>query len=74
MYEDVNCLSLAISQSAVGFFLTPRIPLLTDANAIHVNLDSSLFPGFSSDVKVHAGFRIAHALYVLSPRDLGSAS
>jgi len=38
------------------------IPLLTDLNTIPVNLDSSLFPGISSDVRVHAGFRDAHSL------------
>ena len=62
MYGSVACFSLAISQSAGDFSLTLRIPILTDVNFIHINLDSSLFPGVSSNVKVHAGFSIAHKL------------
>ena len=35
---------------------------MTDANVVQVNLDATLFPGVSSSVKVHSGFRNAHAL------------
>lgn len=70
LYGHVNCLSLAVSQSPYGLLPALRIPLLTDANLIPVNLDSSLFPGIGWDVRVHAGFRVAHELCVLSSWDL----
>jgi hypothetical protein len=62
MYEHINCLSLAVSQSFDDFLPTFRIPVLTDANLVLVNLDPSLFLGVSSDVRVHAGFSVAHEL------------
>ena len=34
---------------------------LTDINFILKNLDSTLFPGVSSDVEVHGGFADEHA-------------
>ncbi|KAJ3483663.1 hypothetical protein NLI96_g6166 [Meripilus lineatus] len=37
------------------------IPLLTDADFILENLDSSLFPGISSSVEVHSGFAATHS-------------
>ncbi|CAE6394025.1 unnamed protein product [Rhizoctonia solani] len=40
---------------------TKFLSLLTDANAFFGNLNTSLFPGVSSAVKVHSGFRDAHA-------------
>jgi len=36
------------------------IPILTDADIAFDNLDSTLFPGVSSSVKVHDGFKEAH--------------
>jgi len=36
-------------------------PLLTDAEAVLSNLDSSLFPGVSSNIMVHDGFKNAQA-------------
>ncbi|KAG5648525.1 hypothetical protein DXG03_003136 [Asterophora parasitica] len=36
--------------------------LLTDANILQDPLDTKLFPGVGSNVKVHDGFRNAHAL------------
>ncbi len=39
--------------------------LLTDADFFPDNLDANLFPGISSDIKVHNGFADAHAEYVL---------
>ncbi|KAI5992310.1 Alpha/Beta hydrolase protein [Pisolithus orientalis] len=38
------------------------LPLITDADFFLANLDSSLFPGISSDIKVHNGFSDAQAL------------
>ncbi len=35
--------------------------VLTDIDALQDNLDTKLFPGVSSDVYVHGGFRDAHA-------------
>lgn len=41
---------------------SPSVSLLTDANILQDPLDTKLFPGVSSSVKVHDGFRNAHAL------------
>lgn len=38
------------------------VSLLTDVNVLQDPLDTKLFPGVSSSVKVHDGFRNAHAL------------
>ncbi|KAI6041893.1 Alpha/Beta hydrolase protein [Pisolithus marmoratus] len=38
------------------------LPLVTDVDFFLANLDSSLFPGISSDVEVHSGFKDAQAL------------
>ncbi|KAF9563620.1 alpha/beta-hydrolase [Agrocybe pediades] len=37
------------------------VPLVTDADFSLENLDSTLFPGISSDIKVHSGFADEHA-------------
>ncbi|OAX37649.1 alpha/beta-hydrolase, partial [Rhizopogon vinicolor AM-OR11-026] len=37
------------------------LPLVTDGNFFLTNLDSTLFPGISSNIKVHNGFRNAQA-------------
>jgi len=37
------------------------MPLLTDADFFLDNLDTNLFPGISTDIKVHNGFKDAHA-------------
>ncbi|KAI6126017.1 Alpha/Beta hydrolase protein, partial [Pisolithus croceorrhizus] len=37
------------------------LPLVTDADLFLTNLDSSLFPGISSDIEVHNGFMNAQA-------------
>ncbi|KAI0734043.1 Alpha/Beta hydrolase protein [Fomitopsis betulina] len=37
------------------------LPLLADADAVRVNLDSKLFPGVSSDIEVHQGFADAQS-------------
>jgi hypothetical protein len=39
------------------------MPLLTDADFFLENLDPNLFPGVSTDIKVHNGFKDAHAEY-----------
>ncbi|KAF8236480.1 alpha/beta-hydrolase [Tricholoma matsutake] len=41
---------------------TKLLPLLTDAKIRQQHLDPALFPGVSSSVKVHNGFRNQHAL------------
>jgi hypothetical protein len=41
-----------------------RLADLTDLNIIMENLDSTLFPGISQSVKVHAGFANEQAKYV----------
>jgi hypothetical protein len=74
MYGRVNRNPLLpISLPALGFSFTISIPILTDLDTVLVDLDSSLFPGVSSDVKVHAGFREAHSLYDSSFGNLGDA-
>ncbi|CCO31160.1 Lipase [Rhizoctonia solani AG-1 IB] len=40
---------------------TQFLSVLTDANALFGSLSTSLFPGVSSAVQVHSGFRDAHA-------------
>jgi len=37
------------------------LPLVTDADIVLINLDSSLFPGLSSSIEVHSGFADAQA-------------
>lgn len=37
------------------------LPLVTDGDITLVNLDSTLFPGLSSDIEVHEGFADAQA-------------
>lgn len=37
------------------------LSVLTDANIILSSLSTALFPGVSSSVKVHSGFKDAHA-------------
>ncbi|TFY56839.1 hypothetical protein EVJ58_g7393 [Rhodofomes roseus] len=37
------------------------LPLITDGDAVLTNLDSSLFPGVSSDIEVHQGFADAQS-------------
>ena len=65
----LNCLPLvAVLWSANGPLFTLSTPILTDVDLIFDNLDSSLFPGVSSSVKVHDGFGEAHEQCVLSPR------
>ena len=39
--------------------------ILEDLNIIRRTLDSSLFPGLDSSIKVHTGFADAHEKYVL---------
>ena len=39
------------------------MPILTDANIILRKFDSTLFPGISSDVKVHDGFADSQARF-----------
>ena len=51
-----------------GCSFTLSIPILTNVDIAFDNLDSSLFPGVSSSVKVHKGFSEAQERYVLSPR------
>jgi hypothetical protein len=53
------------SQFVDGFPFSPSIPILTDISILPVELDSSLFPGINSDVKVHEGFSSAHKRYAL---------
>lgn len=40
------------------------LPILTDANIILSSLDSGLFPGISSNVRVHSGFEESQAEFV----------
>ncbi|KAK0202425.1 Alpha/Beta hydrolase protein [Desarmillaria ectypa] len=40
-----------------GTVVTEIKSLLTDADFVPTNLDSDLFPGLSSDIKVHGGFK-----------------
>ena len=40
------------------------LALLTDVDLILGGLDSSLFPGLSSDIEVHSGFRNDQSQYV----------
>ncbi|PBK99891.1 alpha/beta-hydrolase [Armillaria gallica] len=44
-----------------GTDTTKLLPILTDLNIILSNLDDTLFPGVSSDVKVHSGFKESQA-------------
>ncbi|KIJ65380.1 hypothetical protein HYDPIDRAFT_167094 [Hydnomerulius pinastri MD-312] len=37
------------------------LPLITDADFFLTNLDSTLFPGISSDIEVHSGFKDSQA-------------
>ncbi|PCH44548.1 lipase [Wolfiporia cocos MD-104 SS10] len=37
------------------------LPLITDADIVKINLDSTLFPGLSTDIEVHEGFADAQA-------------
>ncbi|KAG6332031.1 hypothetical protein ID866_7058 [Astraeus odoratus] len=37
------------------------LPLITDGDIVLTNLDPSLFPGISSDIEVHSGFKNAQA-------------
>ncbi|OSX64054.1 hypothetical protein POSPLADRAFT_1039271 [Postia placenta MAD-698-R-SB12] len=37
------------------------LPLVTDADIVKTNLDSSLFPGLSTDIEVHKGFADAQS-------------
>ncbi|KAH9927058.1 lipase [Amylocystis lapponica] len=37
------------------------LPMLTDADIIKTNLDSTLFPGLNSEIEVHSGFADAQA-------------
>jgi hypothetical protein len=41
-----------------------RLPALTDGDIILRNPNAKLFPGISSDIKVHDGFGHAQELYV----------
>jgi len=41
---------------------TQLVSILTDVNILQDTLDTNLFPGVSSSVLVHDGFRNAHAL------------
>ena len=47
------------------FFPRPSIPLLTDADFFLTELDQSLFPGVSSSIEVHDGFKDAQAKWVI---------
>lgn len=47
------------------FVYNVSMAVLTDADFILGGLDSSLFPGLSSDIKVHSGFRNEQSLYAL---------
>lgn len=52
----------------MNFFLKllpSRESLVTDADFFLTNLDSTLFPGISSDIKVHSGFASDQASYDL---------
>jgi hypothetical protein len=40
------------------------LPLVTDADFFLTSLDSTLFPGVSSDIEVHNGFKDAQAGWV----------
>ena len=40
------------------------MPLLTDADIVQESLNSTLFPGISSDIEVHSGFKGAQEKYV----------
>lgn len=40
-----------------------RLADLTDLDLFQQELDSTLFPGLSSDIKVHGGFADEHARY-----------
>ncbi|KAG6909905.1 hypothetical protein DXG01_014425 [Tephrocybe rancida] len=44
------CLSL------LSFLQAPSLPIVTDGSFVLTGLDSTLFPGLSSDIKVHNGF------------------
>ncbi|KAK0501701.1 Alpha/Beta hydrolase protein [Armillaria luteobubalina] len=44
-----------------GTDTTKLLPILTDINIILSNLDDNLFPGISSDIEVHSGFKEAQA-------------
>ena len=59
-------LSLPAPQPADDSLFVPSLPLLTDIDIVLDDLDSSLFPGVSSSVKVHNGFGEAHERCVLS--------
>ena len=49
------------------------LPLLTDADILFTNLESSLFPGIPSSVEVHSGFANAQSLYVFRRTESGSS-
>lgn len=46
------------------FLMILSLSLLTDANIIRSPLDSTLFPGLSSDITVHDGFADAQSKWV----------
>ena len=66
-----ECFTSAVTQSADGLLFIPSVPILIDIDILPVKLDPSLFPGVSSDVKVHAGFGLAHKSFVLLSRTPG---
>lgn len=63
---------VVVSPSADGFLFAHSIPVLTDINIVHDELDASLFPGVSSSVQVHDGFSTAHESCVLALRWFGN--
>jgi len=63
---DVPIVSLAvILWCADDYLFALSIPILTNVDIVFDNLDSSLFPGVSSSVKVHRGFSAAQERCVL---------
>lgn len=50
---------------AIELIKPSSLPALEDIDIIQDFLNPTLFPGVSSSVKVHQGFRDAHAKYAL---------
>ncbi|KAK0188490.1 alpha/beta-hydrolase [Armillaria mellea] len=56
---DPNLDTIIVGHQGTDF--SKLLPILTDVNIILSNLDGNLFPGISSDITVHSGFKESQA-------------